>query len=789
MLLASTLSAAWRRRLWGDRDDTRLDEARQVSRFRQLASHLETAVWMVSPDFSTTLFVNPAYQRLVGIPISLISSSPQSFFDLVDSEDVAALNSAVQSVHVDGFDDCVVEYRVNLPSGEQRWLRTTLNAIRDDSGAIDCIALYSERRRIRQREWSRQKWRYAMFDRLPDLIWVSGPGGDCVHVNQAWVDFTGRTIVLESGDGWMETVHPDDVASYVTRYRRAFDDREAFYHECRFRREDGLYRWLRMRGAAWVDEDRNFGGFIVSGLDITAARRSEMELKDAHELLSAAIENTPAGILVAEPSGRVRIANSAALSILGQRRALHPPPAGASDGEARSGGGHPDASEWEGVVYRLFRPDGEPLRREDLPLVRALEAGETIRDMEVVVRRRDGESRSVLANAAPILNDDRIVAGIAVFSDITARKTAEAEILRFRQILEATSDFVGVADSDARLTYLNKAGRRMVGLSEQAPLSDQSLTDFVVEAERSRFTQSALTTAAVDGVWRGEMRLKQPGAQPLPTSQVVIAQHGIGGSVEFYATIGRDISEQKRSALALAKHAQSLERSNEELERFAYVASHDLQEPLRMVASYTRLLQDRYARHLDQDANEFIDYAVDGAKRMQNLIEALLSFSRLGTHGQSFQLVRCEQEFARARENLRLAIEEAGVCIEQDSLPTVPGDASQLGQLFQNLLSNAIKFRSTETPKVSLRVVDRGDKWQFSMTDNGIGLEPVFGDRIFQIFQRLHLRDEYPGTGIGLALCKRIVERHGGEIWVESELARGACFHFTISKSWTEELS
>jgi hypothetical protein len=243
------------------------------------------------------------------------------------------------------------------------------------------------------------------------------------------------------------------------------------------------------------------------------------------------------------------------------------------------------------------------------------------------------------------------------------------------------------------------------------------------------------------------------------------------------------------------------ERSNKELEQFAYVASHDLQEPLRMVASYTQLLEKRYKDKLDQDAREFIGYAVDGANRMQRLINDLLDYSRVQTQGKSFETVDSHSAMGAALVNLASAIEESGAVVTNGDLPMVEVDYSQLVRVFQNLIGNAIKFRGETSPRVHVsakggttdhadgtypgkpaagRVTVSPSFWNFSVSDNGIGIEPQYFERIFVIFQRLHDKVKYPGTGIGLAICRRIVERHGGKIWVESEFGKGSTFNFTL---------
>jgi len=240
-----------------------------------------------------------------------------------------------------------------------------------------------------------------------------------------------------------------------------------------------------------------------------------------------------------------------------------------------------------------------------------------------------------------------------------------------------------------------------------------------------------------------------------------------------------EIVGRKKAEKEIIRYSDELKRSNYELQQFAYVASHDLQEPLRMISSYLQLIERRYKSKLDQDADEFIEYAVDGAKRLQNMINGLLEYSRVETSGKSFEPVDCEKVFGDTLANLKVAIEESNAVVTHDPLPTVMADRSQILQLFQNLIGNAIKFRSQEAPRIYVSSGRKGDDYTFSVKDNGIGIEEQYKDRIFDLFQRLHSRG-YSGTGIGLSICKRIVERHGGKIWLESTVDKGSTFYFRI---------
>ncbi|KPV50200.1 hypothetical protein SE17_28345, partial [Kouleothrix aurantiaca] len=283
------------------------------------------------------------------------------------------------------------------------------------------------------------------------------------------------------------------------------------------------------------------------------------------------------------------------------------------------------------------------------------------------------------------------------------------------------------------------------------------------------------------GSWKGEVVHYRNNGAPLNVLSSVAQLKDASGKLIGLVLVNRDITERKRIEMALRAQTQELQRSNADLEQFAYIASHDLQEPLRMVASYTELLRERYAGQLDARADKFINYAVDGARRMQLLVNDLLSYSRIGTQGKPFEPTDTEFILKRVLSSIALKIRETDAQIAFGHLPVVPADPIQIGQLFQNLISNAIKFRGNDAPRITVAAHQLGGgMWQFSVADNGIGIDSEYAQRIFQIFQRLHERATYPGSGIGLAIAKKIVERHGGKIWFESEAGHGATFHFTL---------
>lgn len=363
-----------------------------------------------------------------------------------------------------------------------------------------------------------------------------------------------------------------------------------------------------------------------------------------------------------------------------------------------------------------------------------------------------------------------------------AREALRLKEERFRAIADYTFDWESWLDQDGRLQWVNPAVERLAGYSiDQCLAMDDYPLPMVYEDDRDEIRR--LRQAALDGTFETGIefrvicrnrRIKWVTASFQPIFNDAGAIIGTRWSIH-------DVTDRKRAERDLAERTAELERSNAELQQFAYVASHDLQEPLRTVTSFLQLLQRRYESALDDNAREYIRFAADGASRMHRLITDLLVFSRVTTHGGSFEPVEMDRVLDVVLNNLGAAIQEAGAEISRDPLPEVEGDQIQMVSLLQNLVGNAIKYRAPGTvPRVHVGAVRDGDFWTFSVRDNGIGIDPKYFERVFVIFQRLHARTEYEGTGIGLAVAKKIVERHGGRIWVESVPGEGSTFLFTL---------
>jgi PAS domain S-box-containing protein len=405
--------------------------------------------------------------------------------------------------------------------------------------------------------------------------------------------------------------------------------------------------------------------------------------------------------------------------------------------------------------------------------------------LELTGRRKNGSEFPIEIMLSPLESAEGTLVTAAI-RDISVRKAAEQHLSqmegRYRGLLEAAPDAMVVVNQGGEIVLLNVQAEKQFGYRRDE-LVGQKVKNIIPEgfaerliADALRSTEDALAQQIGTGI---ELTGRRKNGSEFPIEIMLSPLESAEGTLVTAAI--RDIATRKTAEAHLLHKVEELNRSNEELGQFAYIASHDLQEPLRMVASYTQLLSRRYKGKLDSDADEFISFAVDGASRMQRLIQDLLTYSRVGTKGGDLLDTSCEEVLQQAIINLRGAIEESGALVTHDPLPAVVADEMQLVQLFQNLVGNAIKYQGPGVPRVHISAaMNRENKWMFSVKDNGLGIDPQYFERIFGMFQRLHKREEFAGTGIGLAICKKIVERHGGTISVESQPGQGSTFLFAL---------
>jgi PAS domain S-box-containing protein len=405
--------------------------------------------------------------------------------------------------------------------------------------------------------------------------------------------------------------------------------------------------------------------------------------------------------------------------------------------------------------------------------------GEHIDHYETLRCTKDGQILEVSLSISPVRAPSGAIVGAAkTVRDMTEQRFAER---KFQLAVEACPSGILMIDASGTIVLVNAELEQQFGY-DRSELIGTSV--------------DALVPARLHGVHASHRRKfnENPAARPMGAGRDLFARRKDGSefSVEIALNPIRaadgamvlatviDITGRKEAERAIEFQNEQLRRSNAELEQFAYVASHDLQEPLRMVASFTELLQDRYRDQLDDRAHKYIGYAVEGAKRMQSLVRDLLAYSRVSAAEKVLKPVDSGAVVAAVIERLSPLIRESGAAVRAHQLPIVMSDELELGQVFQNLISNAVKFRADRAPRIEIMAESEDGMWRLSVSDNGIGIDAKFGERIFQMFQRLHERGKYEGSGIGLAIAKKIVERHGGRIWFVSSVGQGTTFHFTL---------
>lgn len=597
----------------------------------------------------------------------------------------------------------------------------------------------------------------ALIEAMPQIAWLATADGQPDCFNRFWSEYSGLSREQSAGTGWQSAVHPEDLPVYLQNWIEAIRNLSPFESQFRLKRaSDATYRWHASQAMPLRSPDGRFIRWLAICLDVHNYKLAAEEVQRIRERARVLLEGVKDyAIFMLDPNGCIISWNTGAEGIAGYR-----------------------ADEFIGRHVSIFYPLEEVQSNRPAEALKAASTRGRFED-EGWRLRKDGSRFWAEEVITPLWQEPGILHGFAV---VMRERSAHHLTTDFRDFLEAVPDALVVSDEQGRILLVNSETERLFGYPRERLLHQP------VEMLIPQQFRTAHATHRKDYLANPHTRLMGIGPELLgqradgsefPAEISLTTLRSDQGLVVCSAI--RDISERKRSESTLKRTSMELARSNAELEQFAYAASHDMQEPLRTIIGATQILVRDHSEKLEPEAREWLGFAAEGAKRMQGLLQALLYYARLGAQQRPFELVDCEYVYRAATANLKIAIEESRAELTHSPLPMVMGDGIQLIQLFQNLLANAIKFRRPErTPQVHVWAQQQEKEWRISVRDNGVGIDPKNLSRLFTLFQRLHTRAEYDGEGIGLAICKKIVERHNGHIGVESTRGEGSTFYFTI---------
>ncbi|HEX2961771.1 MAG TPA: PAS domain S-box protein [Ignavibacteriales bacterium] len=588
--------------------------------------------------------------------------------------------------------------------------------------------------------------------------------GRWIRINDKFCEIVGHTREEFEKLTPADIIHPNDLNKEVKLRKKLLSGEIPFYKmEKRYIRSDSSVACTIF--TCTVLKTQSDATLLVGVVeDITERKISEEEIKNSESLLKQILHLMPVGIWLLNGKGEIAHSNPCAKKL------------------------------WAGVRYvgienfeefKGWRADsGEPLGAHDWAAAKAIEKGETHINELIDIQCFNGQRKTIYNSAMPLReNSGKIIGAIAVNQDLTELIRVEQELKiseeKFRTIAETMPLIVWTAEPDGKFDYLNQRSLEFTGAKAE-DVTGFGWYNFLHPDSSACAEEKWLESIKTGKILEDTSLIRRhDGQYRWFLTRSVPLRDDKGNIIKWFGT-ATEIHDQKETEKKLNEALKKLERSNQDLEQFAYIASHDLKEPLRMVKNYMQLLEKKYKGVLDESAGTYINFAVDGATRMNALISDLLLYAKVSSKPKEFELVDLNKMTEKVLEDLQLSIKESGASVNYAGLPVVMADSLQMRQLFQNLIQNAIKFRNVQSPVIEIRSEKMSSHWLITVKDNGIGIDPQFKERIFIIFQRLHEREKYPGTGMGLAICKRIVEHHGGRIWVESEVGSGTTFYFII---------
>ncbi len=663
----------------------------------------------------------------------------------------------------------IIEYTAQDKNGNPFYGETSVAVIRDSSGKPTGLIFVtrdiSERKRLEDKIRGDEEKLSAIFESMSDCLVITDDRLHIVNVNDGGTQLTGFTKEELIGRNAIEMLDKSDLDRAIKSLENRRTRGDILKRgDFKVRIKDGSLRDVNINISNLNDVSGKLIGFVCVIRDITDHKKIEEALRTSEERLRAVYASLADALVITDKNLIMIDCNDMALKL---------------------GGGYSR----DQIIGRLgtdILHENDRQRAID-ELAKRFMGQVSPERQDYRIKTVDGSIRYTEMSIATLKDvKEEIIGFVAVLRDTTERRQMEEAIHSSQKLLsaifESLRDGIVVVDKDINFTQWNQAAIEISGFKAEEMLGKPGI-EIVIPEDRQRLMEELAKQFMGTAAERQSYRVQLPGGVLKHIELSISALKDNAGNITGFVTAIRDVTKRIAMERELKKALDDLQRSNKELEQFAYVASHDLQEPLRMVSSYTQLLSKRYKGKLDTDADEFIGYAVDGADRMQKMIQDLLVYSRVTTRGKDFEPVDLEKAFNDAIDNLKIAIEENKATITHDPLPKVMADESQMIRLLQNLIGNALKFHGAEPPIIRVGCKDGEFDYTISIKDNGIGIDKQYFNRLFTIFQRLHTRDQYPGTGIGLAVCKRTVERHGGAIWVESEGAgKGTTFAFTIPK-------
>ena len=689
----------------------------------------------------------PELEQLYGLRPGTINTY-QDWRQLTHPDDIIKIE-AERDANIANHEQFDLEFRIFHDSGDIRWLSAKGGAIYNNEGnVIRVLGVNTDitERKKAEIEVMRSNQRISeIIESIQDNFYVLDYDWNYVHINNQSAAIIGLEPQDFIGQNHWKMFPQYKGTVLEDNFREAMEKREVRRFEIYSPYNDNWFIVTVYPSAE---------GITVLGTNITERKKVEEALYQSQKLLQDVINGFPSPIFVKDVEGRFLTINSKLEEQLGVKS------------EELKGKTDYDISTKELAEY--YRLNDQ----------KVLEEGKAIL-IEEEADLVDGH-HTLLNHKFPIYDINGKPYGVgSISTDITERKLLEEKLVFQSNLLSRVQDAIIALDGNYNVSYWNKMAEEMFGWSEDEVIgrnSGELLQSKIPNSSRDKSIEKMENESKYDG----EVYYRHKDGHYIPTYIRATTLTDEKGNITGVLSSMRDITEIKNREEKEQKFIEELTRSNVELERFAYVSSHDLQEPLRMVTLYSQLLERRYKDRLDSDSDDFIEYIVEGAQRMRLLIDGLLEYSRVNSQTTIFKKVDLETVLDAVIHNLKIIIDENNVSISHNNLPTILGDQNQMLQVFQNLISNAIKFHGSQPPKINISVKKNEKEWIIAVKDNGIGIDPKYQKQIFEVFKRLHTKQQYPGTGIGLSITQKIILQHGGQIWVESELGKGTTFYFTI---------